>query len=102
MISVKKRNDEENRALKEFISLENEKYYADIDSETIAFNDSIHTRVSEIDLSNYKMDISKALINGNNRDYVLSEMFIESFCLQKLSRSETAVFDQKSAARKRG
>lgn len=86
-------DDEENRALKEFISLENEKYYADIDTETIAFNDSIHTRVSEIDLSNYKMDISKALINGNNRDYVLSEMFIESFCLQKLSRSETAVFD---------
>jgi hypothetical protein len=38
------------------------------------------------------MDISKALLDENNRDNVLSEMFVESFWLQKLSRSEPTVF----------
>lgn len=60
-LSFIKIDDEENRALKEFICLKNEKDYDDIDSNIFKFDASIHDKLSACDLSYHKMDLIKAL-----------------------------------------
>ena len=78
-------DDEENRALKEYISLANEDHYGDIDDSVFPFDTCVHGRLASIDLTPYVMDINKALADEGNRRYVNSEMFIESALLQSLA-----------------
>ena len=86
-LSFIKIDDEENRALKEFISLKNEESYQDIEGSVFDFHDDVHSRIGQIDLNPYQMDISKALLDAENKEYVFSEMYIESLLLQVLSKS---------------
>lgn len=87
-LSFIKIDDDENRALKEYISLINEFAYENIDDYTFPFNDALHTRLRNENLDSYLMDITKSLANENNREFVISEMLIESILLQKLSNGE--------------
>lgn len=85
-------DDEENRALREYISLSNEFAYDDINNNTFSFSKEEHESISSNpDLHLYYMDISKALTNEKNKDYVFSEMLIESTLLQALSNDTTDV-----------
>ena len=81
-------DDEENRALREFISLNNEQFYNDIDSNTYNYNDTIHRDLQDTDLSNYLMNIENAAMFDDNFKYVNSEMFIESLFMQKVIRKD--------------
>ena len=89
-LSFIKIDDEENRALKEYISLANEPNYQNITEHIYSFDNIIHETLQVEDLSNYKMDIQKALVNPENRDYVFSEMYIESALLQALATKSIA------------
>ena len=91
-LSFIKIDDDENRALKEYISLVNEPSYSNIDASVFLFDPSVHDRLRDMDLDPYIMDISKSLVDEENREYVISEMLIESILLQKLSRDESEVF----------
>ena len=91
-LSFIKLDDEENRALKEYISLINESSYTDLTQFTFPFDDALHSSLSGRNLDRYVMDISRSLISEENREYVVSEMFIESLLLQKLARGETDSF----------
>lgn len=79
-----KLDDEENRALKEFISLSNESAYDDIEENVFPFDMVEHQRMKKRDLSEHAMDISKCLKNPISRDYSFSEMLIESCFMQQL------------------
>ena len=79
-------DDEENRALKEYISLLNEDAYDDIDNRTFPYDDSVHTRLEGQNLDRYTMDITKVLADEENKKYVLSEMFVESLLLQGIAK----------------
>lgn len=83
-LSFVKVDDEENRALKEYISLINEAAYDDIAAQVFSFDDKMHKRLESLPLSNYVMDISKSLHSPENREYALSEMLIEALLLQEL------------------
>ena len=83
-------DDEENRALKEYISLLNEDAYDDIDDRTFPYDDSVHIRLAGQDLDRYTMDITKVLADEENKEYVLSEMFIESLLLQGIAKGTVA------------
>lgn len=87
-VSFIKIDDEENRALKEFISLKNEMAYRDINKNTFMFDKSFHVNLSKRDLSAHVLDINKVLKDSENQKYVRSEMFIEAALLQALSRNE--------------
>ncbi len=84
-LSFIKIDDEENCALREYISLANELSYGDIAECTFAFDRDVHMQLSSRDLTAYRMDINKALSNQENREYVISEMFLESALLQEIS-----------------
>ena len=84
-------DDEENRALKEYIALINEESYNDIETNTFAFSAAVHDRLDQEDLSGYVMDINSALQDEEHRDRVMSEMFIEASLLQTLSRNKKSV-----------
>lgn len=86
-LSFIKIDDEENRALREYICLKNEAIYDDIDNNIYLFDSSAHEKLSENDLSPYKMDILKTLSNREYFENIKSEMFIESVLLQYLSES---------------
>ncbi len=88
-VSFIKIDDEENRALKEYISLINEKAYDDLEEHTFTYSPDVHEKLKNSDLSSYVMDISKAL---QNREHLISEMFIEATLLQTLSRKNNSVF----------
>ena len=90
-VSFIKIDDEENRALKEYISLINEGRYDDIENNTFAFSTDVHERLRQSDLTGYVMDISSALLFNEHKDYVISEMFIEASLLQALSRNKESV-----------
>ena len=78
-------DDDENRALKEYISLINELAYKDIASLSFEFSPTLHDELNERDLSAHVMDLSKALLDPINKKYVLSEMFIEASLLQAIT-----------------
>lgn len=84
-------DDEENRALKEYIALINEESYSDIETNTFAFSSAVHDRLNKKDLSGYVMDINNALQIEEHRDCVISEMLIEASLLQTLSRNKGGV-----------
>ena len=91
-LSFIKVDDEENRALKEYISLVNEPFYDDIEEAVFPFDDTFHRRLQSRSLNDYVMDITKSLIDEENRGYVVSEMFVEGLLLQKLSTGATEAF----------
>ena len=88
-VSFIKIDDEENRALKEYISLLNDDCYNT--ASTMKFDNSLHEKLAKTDLSKYAMDINKALSHEENRKYLNSEMFIEVAFLQQIIRKETDV-----------
>ena len=90
-LSFIKIDDEENRALREFISLANECSYDNIDENIFTFNNGIHSRLSTENLTAFTMDINKVLSDTENVEYVLSEMLIEDALLQSLSTGTTTV-----------
>lgn len=77
-------DDEENRALKEYISLTNEASYENINECSFDFSSNVHDELSLHDLSSHKMDINKALLDEDNKEFVISEMFIEASLLQAI------------------
>lgn len=87
-------DDDENRALKEYIFLANEGCYGEIDNSVFPFDASVHERLASMDLSPYMMDINKALADDENREYVISEMFIESALLQSLTFRTQNTFEK--------
>jgi len=93
-LSFIKIDDEENRALREFISLVNEFSYDDINENTFTFTNGVHTRLSAENLTAFTMDINKALSDAENSEYVLSEMLIEGALLQGLSTGTATVMGQ--------
>ena len=90
-VSFIKIDDEENRALKEYISLINEGGYNDIENNVFKFSSDIHDRLKQKDLSGYVMDINSALLDEDHRDDVISEMFVEASLLQTLTRNKDSV-----------
>lgn len=86
-LSFIKIDDEENRALKEYLYLVNENISSNLEAGG-DFDSSVHEKVASMNLDAYKMDISKALLDEENRSFVLSEMFIEAALLQSLTRQE--------------
>ena len=81
-------DDEENMALREFISLTNEPYYQNKEEFIYKFNPQIHKDLEKEDLTDYIMDLEKAIKYKDNFKYVESEMFIESIFMQKLIRKQ--------------
>lgn len=80
-------DDDENRALKEYIYLVNEAKQNDIINNSYVFDSSIHHALQERDLTNFRLDIRKVLNYPENAEFVLSEMFIECALLQDISSS---------------
>lgn len=93
-LSFIKIDDEENRALREYICLKNEAAYDDIDNNVFQFDTSVHNKLSSMDLTKYKMDLSKAMNDKDNFKYIESEMFIESILLQHLSERRDTPFGE--------
>lgn len=85
-------DDEENRALKEYISLINEPSYENIENMAFGFNDAVHQRLKSMELDDYVMDLKKSLDDQENKEYVFSEMLIESILMQSIINDETQVF----------
>lgn len=84
-------DDDENRALKEYISLINESSYDNISSSSFEFSSSKHEELQSRDLSTHIMDLSKVLQYTKNQEYVLSEMFIEASLLQAITNDACPV-----------
>lgn len=91
-LSFIKIDDEENRALKEYIFLENEKANRSV-KKYFDFDDSIHTALQERDLSPYVLNLGKAL-NEHDIDELRSEMLIEAFFLQKAAKGAIPFMDR--------
>ena len=85
-LSFIKIDDEENRALKEYIFLENEKVGRSEEAH-FAFDDSLHTSLHDRDLSPYILNLRKAL-EAHDIDELRSEMLVEAFFLQKVARGQ--------------
>ncbi len=85
-------DDEENQALKEYISLINEPSYDNIEQNIFVFDDSIHQQLRAEDLTEYVMDLKKSLNYPENREFVVSEMLIESLLIQSIITSQTDTF----------
>ena len=79
-------DDEENRALKEYIFLENEKVGRSEEAH-FAFDDSLHTSLHDRDLSPYILNLRKAL-EAHDIDELRSEMLVEAFFLQKVAKGK--------------
>lgn len=89
-LSFIKIDDEENRALKEYLYIANEATES-IFEKYKEFDYSIHKHVANMNLDAYKMDIRKVLLEEDNKNFVLSEMFIEAALLQSISRQENSI-----------
>ena len=85
-LSFIKIDDEENRALKEYIFLENEKTERSEES-YFDFNNSLHTMLSEQNLSSYVLNLGNALLK-HDADELRSEMLIEAFFLQNVVKGK--------------
>lgn len=92
-LSFIKIDDEENRALKEYLYIVNEATDSNLEM-CRDFDSSVHERVASINLDAYKMDISKALLDEENKSFVLSEMFIEAALLQSIARHENSIIGE--------
>ena len=90
-VSFIKLDDEENRALKEYISLKNESAYDNTDDTRFPFDPALHNSLVSHDLSDYRLDITSSLRNEENKSYVFSEMLLEAVLLQQLTRGESSV-----------
>lgn len=84
-------DDEENRALKEYISLINEPAYENINANSFPFSPDMHNQLAKRDLSAHVMDINKALTQDENKEFIISEMFVEASLLQAISREACPV-----------
>lgn len=93
-LSFVKIDDEENRALKEYISLINEESHANINNYTFPFDDSVHNLMYLKNLSQYEMDINKVFSYTENIEYVESEMFIEAAFLQAIMKNQCNAIGQ--------
>lgn len=93
-LSFIKIDDEENRSLKEFISLANEQAYATLGESTFAFDAATLDSLRHRDLTPYLMHVNSALRDADNSNYVFSEMFVESFLLEQLTRGTAEAFGQ--------
>lgn len=91
-LSFIKIDDEENRALKEYIFLENEKANRSV-KKYFDFDDSIHTALQERDLSPYVLNLGKAL-KEHAIEELRSEMLIEAFFLQKAVQGAIPFMDR--------
>lgn len=90
-LSFIKIGNEENQALREYISLVNEPFYRALPEHIFPFDKDVHKRLSGMDLSPYLMNINRALSRIDNKEFVLTEMFIESALLQELSTRSNGV-----------
>ena len=84
-LSFIKIDDEENRALREYISLVNELTYGCIEENAFSFDNAVQKRCALKNLSTYKMDINKAVADSENRGYVTSEALLESAFSMEIS-----------------
>lgn len=85
-LSFIKIDDEENRALKEYIFLENEKVGRSGEA-YFAFDDSLHAVLNDRDLSPYKLNLRKVL-EAHDIEELRSEMLVEAFFLQKVAQGK--------------
>lgn len=92
-LSFIKIDDEENRALKEYLYIVNESEICD-GSDCLEFDNTLHFNLEQRQLSEYKMNINKVLENEENKKYVISEMFIEAALLQYLQVKKQSVFGE--------
>lgn len=83
-LSFIKIDDEENRALKEYLYIVNESSCSNLEE----FDSSLHKKIAGKNLDEYKLNINKVLLDEDNSTFVISEMFVEAALLQKLSRQE--------------
>lgn len=90
-LSFIKVDDEENRALKEYVYLANEFVYSDLENQILNFDDSLHKKIEKCDLEQYLMDINSVLNDNDNKEFVISEMLIEAALLQLLSKGKSAI-----------
>lgn len=88
-LSFIKIDDEENRALKEYIYIVNER---EDTPEELPFDDTFQNSLSSIDLVPYTLDITKAIDVNNHFNLIFSEMFIEASLVQFLSRRQCDAF----------
>ena len=84
-LSFIKIDDEENRALREYICLKNDFAYNDIDYNSFDFDESKHQILATRNLSDYKMNILGSMQQEAFAPNIYSEMFIESALLQQIS-----------------
>lgn len=91
-LSFIKVDDEENRALREYIALVNEPAYGNIEESTFPFDKRVHEQILSRNISELQLDINRSLRDEKNKPYVLSEMLIESALLQYLTRDTADVF----------
>lgn len=78
-------DDEENRALREYIWLKNEFAFDNIQDNSFAFETTKHDVFANKNLSPYKMDINRAMQRDDFATSIYSEMFVESSLLQSIS-----------------
>lgn len=90
-LSFIKIDDDENRALREYISLKNESAYEKIEERSFRFDDSKHRQMSGMNLSPYKMNIFKAMEQLDFSSTIYSEMFVECALLQLLSEKQNTL-----------
>ncbi|MBR6125405.1 hypothetical protein IKQ19_17740 [Candidatus Saccharibacteria bacterium] len=87
-LSFIKIDDEENRALREYICLKNEFAYSNIKSHSFEFDNSKHKSLISMNLSPHKMNIINAMRRNDFSTTIYSEMFVESILLQHLSEQQ--------------
>jgi len=91
-LSFIKIDDEENRALKEYISLSNEQAYEHLADSVFPFDRLTHNELNANDLVPHLIHVDSALLDPENKDYVFSEMFVESALLEQLTRGSSSAF----------
>ena len=91
-LSFIKIDDEENRALKEFIALANEQAYENLEENSFLFDESLHVSLAGYDLAPYLIQVDSALQDHENKEYVFSEMFVESSLLEQLTQGTAEAF----------
>lgn len=91
-LSFIKIDDEENRALKEFIALANEQAYENLENNSFLFDESLLLSLADHDLAPYLIKVDSALQDHENKEYIYSEMFVESSLLEQLTQGTAEAF----------
>lgn len=91
-LSFIKIDDEENRALKEFIALANEQAYENLEANSFLFDESLLLSLADHDLAPYLIKVDSALQDHENKEYIYSEMFVESSLLEQLTQGTAEAF----------